>query len=165
MTAGRGGRRRREPPGTGRRRPPTEPRRTIGSAAPDEPAAGRAVPATERAAAPEAAPSRLEPGPSTRRSRPPEDAPPRTPAATSPSSRSGAALGDTEPHGFAALDEDDELDDGERRAAEDEDACSPRTREDEELDVLEDTPDFLQETPEHDRLWFEQKPPRDFDFD
>jgi hypothetical protein len=32
-------------------------------------------------------------------------------------------------------------------------------------DVLEDTPDFLEETPEHDRLWFEQKPPRDFDFD
>ena len=32
-------------------------------------------------------------------------------------------------------------------------------------DVLEDTPEFLQETPEHDRLWFEQKPPRDFDFD
>jgi hypothetical protein len=37
--------------------------------------------------------------------------------------------------------------------------------EEDELDVLEDTPDFLQETPEHDRLWFEQKPPRDFDFD
>ncbi len=34
-----------------------------------------------------------------------------------------------------------------------------------EEDVLEETPDFLQETPEHDRLWFEQKPPRDFDFD
>ena len=32
-------------------------------------------------------------------------------------------------------------------------------------DVLEETPDFLQETPEHDKLWFEQKPPRDFDFD
>jgi hypothetical protein len=31
-------------------------------------------------------------------------------------------------------------------------------------DLLEETPDFLQETPEHDRLWFEQKPPRDFDF-
>jgi hypothetical protein len=31
--------------------------------------------------------------------------------------------------------------------------------------VLEETPDFLQETPEHDKLWFEQKPPRDFDFD
>jgi hypothetical protein len=32
-------------------------------------------------------------------------------------------------------------------------------------DVLEDTPEFLQDTPEHDRLWFEQRPPRDFDFD
>lgn len=31
-------------------------------------------------------------------------------------------------------------------------------------DPLSDTPDFLQETPDHDRLWFEQKPPRDFDF-
>jgi hypothetical protein len=30
-------------------------------------------------------------------------------------------------------------------------------------DLLEETPDFLQETPEHDRLWFEQKPPKDFD--
>ncbi len=32
------------------------------------------------------------------------------------------------------------------------------------LDELEATPDFLEETPEHDRLWFERKPPRDFDF-
>jgi hypothetical protein len=32
-------------------------------------------------------------------------------------------------------------------------------------DVLETTPEFLQDTPEHDRLWFEQRPPRDFDFD
>jgi len=32
-------------------------------------------------------------------------------------------------------------------------------------DVLEVTPDFLQDTPEHDRLWFEQRPPKDFDFD
>jgi hypothetical protein len=31
-------------------------------------------------------------------------------------------------------------------------------------DVLEETPDFLRETPEQDRLWFEQRPPRDFDF-
>jgi len=36
---------------------------------------------------------------------------------------------------------------------------------DEGDDVLEETPEFLQETPEHDRLWFEQKPPRDFDWD
>jgi hypothetical protein len=32
-------------------------------------------------------------------------------------------------------------------------------------DVLEETPEFLQETPEHERLWFEQKPPRGFDWD
>ena len=34
----------------------------------------------------------------------------------------------------------------------------------EDEDVLEETPEFLQDTPDHDRLWFEQKPPRDFDF-
>ncbi len=32
-------------------------------------------------------------------------------------------------------------------------------------EVLEETPDFLQDAPDHDRLWFEQRPPRDFDFD
>ena len=32
-------------------------------------------------------------------------------------------------------------------------------------DELEETPQFLEETPDHDRLWFEQRPPRDFDFD
>jgi hypothetical protein len=32
-------------------------------------------------------------------------------------------------------------------------------------DVLEETPEFLQDTPDHDRLWFEQRPPRDFDLD
>ena len=34
-----------------------------------------------------------------------------------------------------------------------------------DADLLEDTPDFLAESPEHDRLWFEQAPPKDFDFD
>jgi hypothetical protein len=82
--------------------------------------------------------------------------------------------GDTPPRGIEPVEEeprgadpgatveydpfaDEELED---RAASDDD-------EDEngEGDVLEDTPDFLQETPEHDRLWFEQKPPRDFDFE
>ena len=56
--------------------------------------------------------------------------------------------GDTPPRGFEPVDE--EGDDGENG---------------DDGDVLHDTPDFLQETPEHDRLWFEQKPPRDFDFD
>jgi hypothetical protein len=35
----------------------------------------------------------------------------------------------------------------------------------EDDDMLEETPDFLQDTPDHDRLWFEQRPPRDFDLD
>ena len=43
--------------------------------------------------------------------------------------------------------------------------AAPARQGGEDDDVLEETPDFLQETPEHDRLWFEQKPPRDFDWD
>jgi hypothetical protein len=42
--------------------------------------------------------------------------------------------------------------------------AEPADGEPGEEDVLEETPEFLQETPEHDRLWFEQKPPKDFDF-
>jgi hypothetical protein len=78
------------------------------------------------------------------------------------------ALGDTEPHGFDALedeDEDDDQDEAEPEAEPDDEEPPASDAEDDELDVLEDTPDFLQETPEHDRLWFEQRPPRDFDFD
>jgi hypothetical protein len=36
---------------------------------------------------------------------------------------------------------------------------------DEDHDALEETPDFLEESPDDDQLWFEQKPPKDFDFD
>ncbi|HEY6396113.1 MAG TPA: hypothetical protein VIX82_01540 [Solirubrobacteraceae bacterium] len=32
-------------------------------------------------------------------------------------------------------------------------------------ELLEETPEFLQDTPDHDRLWFEQRPPKDFDFE
>jgi hypothetical protein len=32
-------------------------------------------------------------------------------------------------------------------------------------DPLEETPEFLEDMPEQDRLWFEQRPPKDFDFD
>jgi len=45
----------------------------------------------------------------------------------------------------------------------DEEPEAPAAARDE--DVLEGTPDFLEETPEDDELWFEQKPPKDFDFD
>lgn len=51
-----------------------------------------------------------------------------------------------------------------RDAPEAEAAGEGEGRDERDEDVLEETPDFLQETPEHDRLWFEQKPPKDFDF-
>jgi hypothetical protein len=43
-------------------------------------------------------------------------------------------------------------------------APEPGAEDSADHDVLEETPEFLEETPEHDRLWFEQKPPRDFEF-
>jgi hypothetical protein len=46
----------------------------------------------------------------------------------------------------------------------DADADAEDEAEGDSEDELGQTPDFLQETPEHDRLWFEQKPPKDFDF-
>ena len=75
-----------------------------------------------------------------------------------PSSRRAPAPG---------YDEDPWLDDERDEVPADEALQPPRARRgaDGEEDVLEETPDFLQETPEHDRLWFEQKPPQDFDWD
>lgn len=63
-----------------------------------------------------------------------------------------------EPEGGDELEEESVTEEGE--------ATRPApASDDEDEDVLEETPDFLQDTPEHDRLWFEQKPPKDFDFD
>ena len=45
------------------------------------------------------------------------------------------------------------------------DVEAERSADPEAEDVLEETPEFLQDTPDHDRLWFEQRPPRDFDLD
>ena len=44
-------------------------------------------------------------------------------------------------------------------------AASFEPEDEEHEDVLEDTPDFLEDAPEDDDLWFEQRPPKDFDFD
>ena len=61
-----------------------------------------------------------------------------------------------EPRGFAEPDR--------RGYAEPDEDVVPADEEPEPEDVLDETPEFLQEAPEHDRLWFEQRPPRDFDF-
>jgi hypothetical protein len=79
------------------------------------------------------------------------------------------------------IEKDDEADEEEAvedLAFEDEDEGEPNEGEpnaesaqpgdvpdgDRDDDVLEETPDFLEDS-EDDQLWFEQKPPKDFDFD
>jgi hypothetical protein len=71
---------------------------------------------------------------------------------------------DPEPELADEVELDDEVEvelDEEPEPVADPEAVAPRHDE----DVLEETPDFLEETPEDDQLWFEQKPPKDFDFD
>jgi hypothetical protein len=87
-----------------------------------------------------------EPEPESTRVQEPLPAPDPAPAAEPPPAPERRES-DTPTQGFPAISRDDE------------------PSADGEADVLEETPDFLQDTPEHDRLWFEQKPPRDFDFD
>jgi hypothetical protein len=72
-----------------------------------------------------------------------------------------------EPAGAPGYDEDPWLEDERDEVPAGESLDRPRDEGEEapDEDVLQDTPDFLQETPEHDRLWFEQRPPRDFDWD
>jgi hypothetical protein len=69
---------------------------------------------------------------------------------------------DEDEHQYEEEDEDDaeyEDDDEPPAASHDRDKS-----EQEHDDVLENTPDFLEDT-EDDDLWFEQRPPKDFDFD
>jgi hypothetical protein len=58
-----------------------------------------------------------------------------------------------------------EADDAEEEPEPEEEPASEAAAPRHDDDVLEETPDFLEETPEDDQLWFEQKPPKDFDFD
>ena len=96
---------------------------------------------------------------------------PETPEAPAEPASEDAAAKPEEPAGETWLEDDDPIASvaSQRTAevtppeAEPVAAAAPEAGPDE--DVLEETPEFLQETPEHDRLWFEQKPPRDFDFD
>lgn len=86
--------------------------------------------------APPAHPADPSPAPAAEPSPPPHPADPATPAAPSHLEQ------ETEEYDHLEEEEDGEGD-----------------------DVLESTPEFLQDAPDHDRLWFEQRPPRDFDFD
>ena len=117
----------------------------------EPPAAVEAPAPIETPAPPPPEPAAPEPEPVARAAEPVEPAAPEEPAPElepAPPRRTS----DTPTQGFDALSLDDEEAEDDAPAGESE-------------DVLEETPDFLQDTPEHDRLWFEQKPPRDFDFD
>jgi hypothetical protein len=100
---------------------------------------------------PEAEPDDAQPPPSVPAGEP--EAPVAPPAPEEPEQRYETGVLDDE------VGEDDVAPTPPRRDAASEDAPAGESE-----DVLEETPDFLQETPEHDRLWFEQKPPRDFEF-
>jgi hypothetical protein len=80
---------------------------------------------------------------------------------------------DNAPGGEVAFEDDEPTEEpaGEHETAtpeappEPEDDAPPPASSSEHEDVLEDTPEFLEDAPEDDELWFEQKPPKDFDFD
>ncbi len=105
--------------------------------------------------APEAA---AEPEPAAAEQAPPEPEPERAPEPVA------AEPGPVEqPTRQFTLEELEDAENAAPPAREAPAEAEPETA-DGEHDELEETPDFLQETPEHDRLWFEQKPPKDFDF-
>jgi hypothetical protein len=62
-----------------------------------------------------------------------------------------------------AVDRAGQIDSADALHAHGENAHADEAERDE--DVLEETPDFLRDTPEQERLWFEQQGSRDFDFD
>jgi hypothetical protein len=106
----------------------------------------------------------LEP-PTTPAPEPTDEQPESSPAYASDSSDAAAASGGE----TAEIDMQDvfasEQSGGSEVAPSPPDAGEALHPQDGPEDVLEETPDFLRETPEQDRLWFEQSPPRDFDFD
>ena len=67
---------------------------------------------------------------------------------------------DTVEHHFEEAIEDT----GEAEVVEGELADEPEAGQEEDEDVLEETPEFLRDAPEDDELWFEQGEPKDFDF-
>ena len=85
-----------------------------------------------------------------------EDEPPSGPAPTEPVLPS-VKEGSTQPPPSAGQHNEE--------TAEYDLELGPRRDHESNEDPLEETPDFLQDTPDHDQLWFEQRPPRDFNFD
>ena len=102
---------------------------------------------------------RAEPGARGRRSRSEPELPPTNSTTLAPPPADEAVADARRGRARRGADEEPEHERGARRA--EPTAARPPQHE----DVLEDTPEFLEDTPEDDELWFEQKPPKDFDFD
>lgn len=86
----------------------------------------------------------------------------------------GAPATEEAPAVFVDADDEEEGNEDEAQFEDDEPVEAPPEPEEDtpppasgssHEDVLEDTPEFLEDAPEDDNLWFEQKPPKDFDFD
>jgi hypothetical protein len=129
-------------------------------------------PAPARSAPPEpepeaAAPPDPEPDPEAAAPPDPEATSPPEPTVEQPTRQfSLEELEDASqpPRATPRAEPEEEPDEEATRPGHHADDVVPADEEPEADDVLEETPEFLQETPEHDRLWFEQKPPKDFDF-
>jgi hypothetical protein len=92
------------------------------------------------------------------------DGEPPPPAAAAPPAMSDATTEYDVEEALAGADDEPRAD--EPPPADEPPHAGERAEESEDdEDMLEETPEFLQDTPDHDRLWFEQRPPRDFDFD
>ena len=90
---------------------------------------------------------------------------PEAPSAPPADAGESDTSGDDEPALELDVEElDIELDD-ELGLGEPEGKDADAEGDDDGEDVLEETPEFLRDAPESDRLWFEQGKPKDFDFD
>ena len=79
---------------------------------------------------------------------------PITEAPTAPPTEEGTAIYDVAAEQKGEYEEEDSGEQG---------TYEPETGSHD--DVLEDTPDFLEDAPDADDAWFEQRPPKDFNFD
>ena len=132
--------------------------------APEIPLAPGAAPGSERPAAAAPEPAReTEPGEAVGRARPIRRDEPDSPPAPEPSAAADVAATAPKAPAPPPLKLTPEPEPGPTVEYNVEAAFADEV--DGTEDILEETPEFLADTPDHDRLWFEQKPPPDYDFD
>ncbi len=112
-------------------------------------------------AEPHTARAPADPGDAVPMPEPPDEEPPDEEPPMTRRPGSGDLAREATKYDIGGAPRKEPTEEGEHRIREDRDQGLRREGE----DVLEETPEFLQDAPEHDRLWFEQRPPRDFDFD